>query len=325
MRLSSRQLGLASAVVTITSWSLFLVIGRASASRTPLLPQDLGLMRVLGAALVFVPLCLWWRAQRTRAPQGAASPQLALGGLSPLPWRPTLVLGLLGGLLYSILPFMGFRYAPAAHAAVLLPGGMPLWAALMGGLLLGERLNAARLLALGFIVAGGLLVGGPSLAVAFDGGEVWKGDLLFMASSLCWATYGVLLRQYSPGPVAATATISLFALLTYVPLMGLGLAMGWWTTHLPQMSAASLLGQMLFQGGVVVGLAGVCFAVMVGHFGPLRTMMLTALVPGLASLLAVWWLDEPLTWNMLVGLGCVTAGILLGVRAARLGPAGKAA
>jgi drug/metabolite transporter (DMT)-like permease len=43
--------------------------------------------------------------------------------------------------------------------------------------------------------------------------------------------------------------------------------------------------------------------------------MITALVPGLSALGAVWLLGEPLHWNLVAGLLLVTAGILFGVRA----------
>ena len=42
--------------------------------------------------------------------------------------------------------------------------------------------------------------------------------------------------------------------------------------------------------------------------------MITALVPGLSALGAVWFLSEPMHWNLLAGLALVTSGILFGVR-----------
>jgi drug/metabolite transporter (DMT)-like permease len=46
--------------------------------------------------------------------------------------------------------------------------------------------------------------------------------------------------------------------------------------------------------------------------------MLTALVPGLSALTAVAVLGEPLGLALIGGLALVTAGILVGVRAARV-------
>ena len=71
--------------------------------------------------------------------------------------------------------------------------------------------------------------------------------------------------------------------------------------------------QMLFQGVGSVVISGITFTRMVQYFGPVRTTMITALVPGLSAFGAVIWLGEPLYWNLVAGLLLVTAGILFGV------------
>ena len=43
-----------------------------------------------------------------------------------------------------------------------------------------------------------------SLLRAFDGGEVWKGDLLFMSAALCWSCYSVLARHHRLDAVRAS-------------------------------------------------------------------------------------------------------------------------
>ena len=62
-------------------------------------------------------------------------------------------------------------------------------------------------------------------------------------------------------------------------------------------------------------ISGVTFTQMIRHFGPVRSTMITAVVPGLSALGAVLLLGEPLHWNLAAGLLLVTAGILFGVRA----------
>ncbi len=64
-------------------------------------------------------------------------------------------------------------------------------------------------------------------------------------------------------------------------------------------------------------ISGITFTQMVRHFGPVRSTMITDLVPGLSALGAVAVLGEPMHWNLLAGLALVTGGILLGVRAAK--------
>ena len=315
MRFSPRSVGLVAAAVTVLIWTSFIVIARASASHT-LLPLDIALMRVLGASCVLLPWA-WWRMRQERARGERVG---SLLGLSPLPLRATVQAGFFGGLMYAVLAYTGFFFAPAAHASVLMPGSLPLWTALLAMWMLNEKLPAARALGLVCIVLGDLLVGGMSLLKAFEGGEVWKGDLLFMSTASCWAAYTVIARRLGLDAVRATMAITAFAFVGFVPLFALATGMGWWPTHIPQASWAELLFQAAFQGGGSVVIAGITFTQMVRHFGPVRTTMITALVPGLSALGAVALLGEPMHWNLLAGLALVTGGILLGVRAARPTP-----
>ena len=312
MHFSARTVGLVSAVVTVLIWTSFIVIARASASHT-LLPLDIALMRILGASCVLLPWA-WWRMRPERA-QGQRVGSLL--GLSPLPLLPTVQAGLFGGLLYAVLAYTGFFYAPAGHASVLMPGSLPLWTALLAMWLLHERIPAARVLALTCIVLGDVLVGGMSLLKAFEGGEGWKGDLLFMLAASCWATYTVTVRRHGIDAIRATMAITAFAFVIFVPAFALATALGWWPTRIMQAPWYELLFQMAVQGGGSVVISGITFTYMVRHYGPVRSTMITALVPGLSALSAVAVLGEPMHWNLLAGLALVTGGILLGVRATR--------
>jgi drug/metabolite transporter (DMT)-like permease len=231
-----------------------------------------------------------------------------------LPLRVTAICGVFGSFSYAALAYSGFTFAPAAHASVLMPGSLPLWTSLLAVPLLGLRITPVRALGLALIVGGDLLVGGASLLHAFDGGQVWKGDLLFMTASFGWAIYSVLTRRYALEPVRATVAITVFALMTYVPLYGLLLLTGVLHSQLLAAPLGEVLFQMSFQGLGSVVISGITFNLMVQHYGPVRSTMITALVPGLSALAAVFFLGEPLHWNLMAGLALVTAGILFGVR-----------
>ena len=310
MRLSPRATGIAAAVITVAIWTGFIVIGRASAGRT-LLPFDIGLLRVLGASAVLLPWG-WWL---TRGRRDTASSSLL--GLSPLPLRQTVLAGFFGGFIYAVLCYAGFFYAPAAHASVLMPGSLPLWTALLAALVLRDRITPARALGLACIVVGDLVVGGASLLQAFNGGSVWKGDVIFMSAAFCWSVYSVLARKFGLEAVRATIAITAFAFCTYVPLFALLTASGVLPTHLASAPWGEIAFQALFQGVGSVVISGITFVQMVRAFGPVKSTMITALVPGLSALGAVLLLGEPLGWNLLAGLALVTAGILFGVRATR--------
>jgi len=311
MRFFPRTIGLLAAVVTVTIWTGFIIIARASAQRT-LTPFDIALLRIVGASLVLLPWG-WWMVRRRHAALGASAPASSLAGISPLPLRTTALLGSFGGLLYALLAYSGFFHAPATHAAVLMPGSLPLWTALLAAWLLRDHITPLRAAGLALIVAGDLLVGGRSLLAAFSGGDVWKGDLLFMLAASSWATYSVLARRHAVDAVQATIAITAFACMVYLPSYALLVWLGAVTSHLAQAPWSEIAFQMLFQGGGSVVVSGIGFTRMIQHYGPVRSTMITALVPGLSAVGAVVFLDEPMHWNLVAGLLLVTAGILVGV------------
>jgi drug/metabolite transporter (DMT)-like permease len=304
-------LGLGSALITVLMWTAFIVVARAGAHRT-LTPFDIAFMRFVGAGVVLLPVG-WWMVRRATAQGGQAPSWL---GLSPLSARLTVTVGLLAGIAYSCLAYSGFYFAPATHASVLMPGTLPLFTTLVAAVVLRDRITPARATGLALILCGDLLVGGASLLQAFDGGTVWMGDLMFMAAAFCWANYTVVARRHGLAAVPATVAVSVFALLAFVPAYALLAATGVVTSHLLQAPWQELLFQGVFQGLGSVVISGITFTQMVRYFGPVRSTMITSLVPGLSAMGAVWLLGEPLHWNLVAGLLLVTAGIVFGVRAA---------
>jgi drug/metabolite transporter (DMT)-like permease len=273
-------------------------------------------IRTIGAALVLLPVG-WVLNQRARRSQLLAGKAIAIGsffGFSPLPLKVTLQCGVFGGLMYALLAYSGFVFAPAAHASVLLPGSLPFWTALLAWAILGDRITPTRALGLALIVAGDLLVGGASLLHALDGGNTWRGDVSFMAASLVWSVYSVLVRRYGLQAVHATTAITVFAFFTLVPVYTVAVLQGWITGHVFTAPLHDVVAQLLMQGVLSVVVSGITFNLMIRYYGPVRSTMLTAVVPGLSALAAAIFLGEPLPWNVLLGLTLVTAGIVFGVR-----------
>jgi drug/metabolite transporter (DMT)-like permease len=342
MRFSPKTVGVLAAIVTVAIWTSFIVIARATAHRN-LTPLDICLLRFAGAALVLLPWGAWLVHHRARergegpspskfSPLGGqrstrsdkrgghdSAPGLAPPswlGLSPLGFKLTALIGMVGGIGYACLAYSGFYFAPAAHASVLLPGTLPLSTTLMAVLILKDRVTPVRAIGLGLIFLGDLLVGGASLLRAWTepGSEVWKGDLLFLSASTCWAVYSVLVRKHALQAVQATIAISVFAFVAYVPVYGLLVLSGGLVSKLATAPWGEIAFQVMFQGMGSVVISGISFTKMVQHFGPVRSTMITALVPGLSALGAVIFLGEPMYWNLLAGLALVTVGIVFGVR-----------
>ena len=309
MKFSPRAIGLIAALVTILIWTSFIVIARASASHN-LLPLDIAFLRILGAGSVLLPWAWWLMRPQRQAGEKVGS----LFGLSPLPIRITIIGGLFGSFIFSMLSYSAFFFAPAAHASVLMPGSLPLWTTLMAWFILSQSISKVRAIGLACIVLGDLLVGGSSLLKAFDGGEVWKGDLMFMCAASCWSFYTVLVRREGLDAVRATMAVTAFSCVTFLPLYALVAWLGLIPSHLGTAPWQELVFQALFQGIGSVVISGISFNMMVRHYGPVRSTMMTAVVPALSAISAVVLLNEPMYWNLVAGLALVTCGILFGVR-----------
>jgi drug/metabolite transporter (DMT)-like permease len=314
MRFSPKTVGIAAAVITILIWTSFIVVARLMALRG-LTPLDIVLCRFIGAGLVLLP----WGYFLVRKMQANGQGTGTWLGLSPLPRSTTLLIGAFGGLAYAVLAYSAFVYAPAAHGSVLLPGMLPLSTALFSVWLLGEHLNKGRITGLAMIFGGALLVGGVSLfkaAFNLDGAStVWKGDVLFVCASTCWAFYAVTCRKHALGAVPATIAVIVVCTITYIPVYTLLVATGVLHSKLVSAPWGEIIFHTVWQGGGSVVISGITFTKMIEYFGPIRSTMLTAAVPGLSALGAVIFLNEPLYWNLLAGLALVTLGIVVGVRA----------
>ena len=315
MAFSPQTVGRLAAVITVLIWTSFIIVARASASHV-LLPLDIACARIMGASSILLPWA-WWmmREQRQRGEKVGS-----LWGLSPLPLGITVQAGFFGGFLYAVLAYIGFFYAPAGHASVLMPGSLPLWTTLLMWLFLREQIGMNRAIGLFMIVCGDVLVGGMSLLKAFEGGEVWIGDVLFMSAAFCWSAYSVTVRRHGLDAVRATMAITAFALVCFVPAYALLVNLDLLQSHMSQASWSEIVFQAVFQGVGSVVISGITFTQMIRSFGPVKSTMITALVPGLSALGAVVFLGEPLSWNLWVGLALVTGGILFGVRQAMAKP-----
>lgn len=138
------------------------------------------------------------------------------------------------------------------------------------------------------------------------------GRLAAATTVLLWASFIVVARA-SATHVLLPLDIA-FAFVSFLPAYVLLVGLGWLPTHFAQASWTEILLQASFQGLGSVVISGISFTQMIRSFGPVKSTMITALVPGLSAFGAVVLLGEPLSWNLAAGLALVTCGILLGVR-----------
>jgi drug/metabolite transporter (DMT)-like permease len=286
--------GLVAALI----WGGYLAFARAGIVGG-LAPLDFALLRYGTAALLVLPLLprLGWRD---------------LGGVG---WGRGLVLAALAGPAFILLGTWAYRFAPLAHGAVVQPGVVTVATMILAVLVLRERIAERRWLGVGIVVAGLALVSGAGLG----SGAAWKGDLLFAAAGLLWASFTIMARRWRVDPWRATVAVALLGGAAALPAW---LLLGDAPALLAQ-GGAVLATQALVQGALSGLLAVFAFGRAAALLGPSRAALFPAMVPALAVLAGIpvageW--PEPVQW---LGLGIVVAG--LPVAAGVLGQRGRPA
>ena len=278
--------GYAFAAATVCIWAGFVLLSRL-AGTTALNGNDLVALRFGVAAAILLPA--WWFRWRV-----------------PLFTRRMATLMVFGGMAYTLLAYWSFRFAPAAHGAVLLSGVLPFFVALVTWVLLKQAPSYRVRQALFCIGAG---VG--CLALHSLGGlaQSWPGDLMMVAASLSWAIYTVLVRRWGFSPAETTIGVTLLSALLFLPVYAWLLPRG-----IDATPWSSILLQGFYQGVLVAIVAMVLYMQALARLGPLRLGTVMATVPAIAGIGATLLLGEPFSLWLLGGLVLTSFGAWLGTR-----------
>ena len=279
------RIGLTCAFSVLFIWAGFILASRFSAKGL-LTSWDMAALRYGGAFLAALPIAA--RHGWPRLPVHQMAGIIATAALG-----------------FPLLAFAGFQFAPASHGGVMLPGMLPLQTAVLLWLVLGERWTRDRAASLALVVGGVALLARDTFG-AHPG--AWRGDLLLFGGSFLWAVYTLMVRRWRIPALTATLAIALYAAPVYLPL---------WFLLLPSGVQAAPVGEVIFQvvyqGALAVVLAGFLFTRALVALGPLALTAITAVVPALVALAAWPLLGEPLAAQGLIGVGLVTAAMLLGI------------
>lgn len=286
---TGRLLGAAAALATILLWAIGLVATRFGVTGSLSL-WDVVFLRMALPAVLLVPLLF----RLPSAPAGQSRGRYTL----------LLVIVAAGaGLPFMLTGSSGMLFAPAAHAGALMPGSMPLFAAVLAVLFLGEKFTAQRRAGTLLMLLGALAIGGWQL---LDGsGTTWRGDLMFVCAGFMWACYTIAMKKSGIGAWQAAAIVYVSAFVLYTPVYLL-----WLDSRL--MTAPGFeIGVQVAQsvGSGLLSMAAYGFAVR--RLGAASAAAFASLTPALTALLAVPLLGEwpePVTW---AGVVAVSLGVAL--------------
>jgi drug/metabolite transporter (DMT)-like permease len=254
-------------------------------------PSVLMFLRLLAAAVVLVPFLA------LRSGARAASAQLGAG------WRPLLVLGAINAAIPFTLIAWGQKHIDSGIAAIA-NASVPIFVALLAiRFRPSEKVTGSR--ALGILTG---IVGVAVLAGANPEGGWWAvaGTLAVVTASFLYAVGALYAQTHVEDldPMLLVTGSTLAGAVMLAPLAGAqapGSIPGWevWV-------AVAVLGI----GGMAIG--QFVYYVMLEHHGSTKTALVTYLLPGMALVLGIVFLDEPLTVAAVAGLALVLAGVALG-------------
>jgi drug/metabolite transporter (DMT)-like permease len=229
-------------------------------------------------------------------------------------WPALVIAGLLNMTAFNILTAFAQTRMPTSRV-VILAYTMPLWAALLAWLILGERLARHRLAALALGAAGLAVIVAP-LAPQMVDEDVQIGTLSILGAALSWAAGTVHIKRaaLNGDPIATTGWQLAFgaatAWLGYAAFEA-GRAATFWPV------TAWSWGGLIYNGVFGVALSYLLWFSIVARLPAATAAIGTLLVPvvGVVSAMAIIG-DRPSPFDY-VGFALIVAAVLLNMRAQR--------
>jgi drug/metabolite transporter (DMT)-like permease len=282
---NSRAAGYAAVICAVTIWGAWVALTRYAVIGS-LTPAAVTLLRVGIPVILLAPVLfrigVW--------PKGKTVPFLfcILGAGAPF----LLIIG------------NGMRYAPTADVGPLVPGTMPLIVAALSVAIFKEKLGWARALGFALCLAGVLTIAGRSILTS--SGNTSFGHLLLVTAAFCWACYTVAFRLVGVTAIEMAALVSFWSALVMLPF------------GLPPLIEAfnkGAHGDIMVQAAIQClgsGLVAlILYNIGIARLGASRAAAFVALVPALATLIAIPLLKEIPDGASIFGVVTTGAGVLL--------------
>ncbi len=292
-------------VVMVLIWGAnYSVIKRAFAE---IPPQPYNAIRMVIATAVFLA-AMAWAARAARAGKNVS--RIFYTDAKPTAadmWR-LCGLGIVGQFLYQICFVAGVNGTSVSNSALII-GATPVVIAIASAAMGRERITTLHWFGAATSAFGIYLVVGHG---ADFGGAHFSGDLLVMASVLCWAVYSMgaasLIARHSP--LYVTGMTFAIGAVPYTLFALPALAQIDWST----------VSAYVYVSVVLSALLALCVAYLIWYtaiqaIGVARTSLYSNLVPVAAMAVAALWLNEPITSIKVAG----TSAVLVGLWLTRLG------
>jgi drug/metabolite transporter (DMT)-like permease len=266
--------------------------------------QSFNAVRIILASGVF-----WAAIRSARRHALAADPSRSTIFYTPNPLTTRdrwdlLWLGLVGHCVYQFCFVGGVAITSVSNAALII-GATPVVVAILAAALGRERIRPNHWIGAAISVTGIYFVVGTG---ASFGGATLSGDLLIMASVMCWAAYTLgasrLMTRHSP--LYVTGMTMAIGAVPYVLLALPAILTTGWAAVRPVTYLMLVLSALL-----ALNVAYLIWYIAVQKIGPARTSIYSNVVPIVAMAFAALILGEALPREKLFGAAAVLGGVFL--------------
>ena len=223
-------------------------------------------------------------------------------GVRPILDRRTAFLGLFGIFGFNAFFTFGLERTTAANGS-LISGALPVVVALISFLVLGERLDAIKVIGIGLSLLGVLVT---VLGATLDASIL--GNVLVFGAVLSWSIYTIFNRERMRGEdtMAIIAGSALFGTLMMVPLAAIE-----WLQETPSAPSLSLAAIIVYLAIGPAMLANIFWVFALERVPASQAAVVSNLTPIVGIAAAGIILDEPITRFHVIGSVLVICGVLL--------------
>jgi drug/metabolite transporter (DMT)-like permease len=275
--------GIFFALAAALIWSGFILVSRQGGV-SALNGYDVIAIRYLTCSIILLPI--WWFKFRFKLLQVRF-----------------IVASLVGGLAYALFTFQGFQLASASHAAVLLPGLIPLFIIFLAAIFDSDKIPLNKWIGLALIALGVTSLIWPLLHTSAG---LNSGHYYLAAGAFCWALFSVLIKRWQITPWQATVSLALITCIIYLPgyivLLPKNISLELWQ---------DIALQAFYQGFMATIVQMIFYVKAVRLIGPSVMGSMMAIVPLISGLGAVYIFNEPLTSTLITGLIAVSVGAII--------------
>jgi len=210
-------------------------------------------------------------------------------GIARGDWRELLLLSLSNMIVWHVLAILAVQALSSGRAAIL-GYTMPIFSALWGAALFGERLRARHLAA---VAAAG---GGVALLLWHEFGELTGKPVAALGMLFAAAVWGLGTQKMRRTRIAApTLAIVFWMTLLSTLVMTAG-------TILFERDRWSVPGSattwaIVYNAVLIFGFAQAIWLIMARNLPPIASSMSVMLIPVLGTISGAWWLGEQLYWQ----------------------------